>query len=38
MDRTDGFSMVLPDNEMFNGFDLSLDQSADIKKVETGEK
>ncbi len=38
MDRTDGFSMVLPDNEMFNGFDLTVDQSADIKKVETGEK
>ena len=38
MDRTDGFAMVLPDNEMFNGFDLTVDQSADIKKVETGEK
>ena len=37
-DRTDSFSMVLPDNEMFNGFDLTVDQSNDIKKVETGEK
>ena len=37
MDRTDSFSMTLPDNEMFNNFDLSVDQSADIKKVETGE-
>lgn len=37
IDRTDGFSMVLPDNEMFNGFDLTVDQSEDIKKVETGE-
>ena len=38
MDRTDGFSMKLPDNEMFNSFDLSVDQSSDIKKVETGEE
>ena len=38
MDRTDGFSMILPDNDMFNSFDLTVDQSDDIKKVETGEE
>ena len=37
IDRTDGFSMVVPDNAMFNNFDLTVDQSDDIKKVETGE-
>ena len=37
MDRTDYFSMTLPDNEMFNEFDLTVDQSEDIKKVETGD-
>ena len=37
IDRTDGFAMVLPDNDMFNNFDLTIDQSDDIKKVETGE-
>ncbi len=37
IDRTDSFAMVLPDNEMFNTFDLTIDQSEDIKKVETGE-
>ena len=37
IDRTDNFSIVLPDNEMFNNFDLTIDQSEDIKKVETGE-
>lgn len=26
-----------PDNDMFNSFDLTVDQSDDIKKVETGE-
>ena len=36
-DYTDGYSMVLPTNEMFNGFDLTVDQSEDIKKVETGD-
>lgn len=36
-DYTDGFSMVLPDNDMFNGFDLTVDQSDDIKRVETGD-
>ncbi len=38
IDRTDRFSMALPDNEMFNSFDLTIDQSDDIKKVETGEE
>ena len=38
LDRTDSFSMSLPDNEMFNSFDLTIDQSDDIKKVETGEE
>ena len=38
MDRTDGFSMTVPDNGMFNHFDLSVDQSDDIRKVETGEE
>ena len=37
IDRSDYFAMVLPDNEMFNNFDLTIDQSEDIKKVETGE-
>lgn len=37
-DITDTFAMVLPDNEMFKGFDFKVDQSSDIKKVETGEK
>ena len=36
-DYTDGFYMILPENEMFNGFDLTVDQSDDIKRVETGE-
>ena len=27
--------MKLPDNEMFDGFDLTIDQSEDIKEVET---
>ena len=36
-DYTDGFSMVLPENEMFNDFDLTVDQSDDIKRVETGD-
>ena len=37
-DRTENFAMILPNNEMFNGFDLTVDQSSDIKKVETGEE
>lgn len=35
LDYTDGFEMLLPENELFNGFDLTIDQSEDIKKVET---
>ena len=35
LDITDSFEMKLPDNEMFAGFDLTIDQSEDIKKVET---
>ncbi len=37
VDKTNGFSMILPDNEMFTDFDLTIDQSEDIKKVETGD-
>ena len=37
LDCTDGFAMTVPDNEMFQQFDLTVDQSDDIKKVETGE-
>ena len=37
LDYTDGFKMVLPSDPMFKGFDLTIDQSADIKKVETKE-
>ncbi len=36
-DHTPGFSMLLPDNASFAAFDLTADQSEDIKKVETGE-
>ena len=36
-DYTDGFSMVLPEDEMFKNFDLTVDQSEDIKRVETGD-
>ena len=34
MDVTEGFEMALPDNEMFADFDLTIDQSEDIEKVE----
>lgn len=34
-DDTNAFQMLLPQNEMFTGFDLTIDQSEDIKKVET---
>jgi len=37
LDYTEGFAMKLPDNAVFNGFDLTVDQSEDIKEVETGE-
>ena len=35
LDLTDSFEMRLPNNDMFSGFDLTIDQSEDIKKVET---
>lgn len=34
-DDIDAFQLRLPRNEMFAGFDLTVDQSEDIKKVET---
>lgn len=34
-DYTDEFEMHLPDGEMFSSLDLTVDQSEDIKKVET---
>lgn len=34
-DDTDIFQMILPANDMFASFDLTIDQSEDIKKVET---
>ena len=34
MDITEGFEMALPDTEMFADFDLTIDQSEDIEKVE----
>ncbi len=34
-DETDAFQMVLPGNERFAGFDLTVDQTEDIEKVET---
>ena len=33
-DDTDAFEMKIPQNEMFAGFDLTVDQSEDIEKVE----
>ena len=36
-DNTDGFNMQLPETQMFPELDLTQDQSADIKKVETNE-
>ena len=36
-DDTDGFEVKLPQNEMFAGFDLTIDQTEDIKKVETNQ-
>ena len=35
---TNGFYVTIPNNEMFNKFDPIIDQSKDIKKVETGEE
>ncbi|MBQ7535216.1 MAG: acetolactate decarboxylase [Stomatobaculum sp.] len=34
-DYTDGFAMLLPETKMFSSLDLTVDQSKDIKKVET---
>lgn len=36
-DDIDGFEVRLPQNKMFAGFDLTVDQSEDIKKVETNQ-
>lgn len=36
-DDTDGFQMQLPQNEMFSGFDLTVDQSEDLEKIEKGQ-
>ena len=36
-DDIDGFEVKLPQNKMFAGFDLTVDQSEDIKKVETNQ-
>ncbi len=36
-DYTNGFQMILPDTEMFKNFDLTIDQSEDIRKVETNQ-
>ena len=35
LDLTDNVEMKLPDNDTFSDFDLTIDQSEDIKKVET---
>jgi len=35
-DQTPALEMVLPDDEMFSNFDLTIDQSQDIAKVEKG--
>ena len=37
-DDTDGFQMKIPQNEMFDEFDLTVDQSEDIEKVEKADK
>lgn len=36
-DDMDGFELRLPQNNLFSGFDLTIDQSEDIEKVEKGE-
>ena len=33
-DDIDGFELRLPQNTMFSGFDLTVDQSEDIEKIE----
>lgn len=35
-DNTDEFQMILPQNEAFKKFDLTVDQSSDIEEVEKG--
>ena len=35
IDCTQGFNMLLPETKMFPDLDLTIDQSKDIKKVET---
>lgn len=35
-DNADAFQMILPENEMFKNFDLTVDQSKDIEEVEKG--
>ncbi len=37
-DYTDNFTMLLPETGMFSGFDLTVDQSEDIRRVETDVK
>ena len=34
-DDINAFQINLPQNNLFSGFDLTIDQSGDIKKVET---
>ena len=36
-DDVDGFELKLPRNKLFDSFDLTVDQSEDIKKVETNQ-
>ena len=35
---TDAFQMKIPQNEMFDEFDLTVDQSEDIEKVEKSQQ
>ena len=37
-DDTDAFQMQIPQNEMFDEFDLTVDQSEDIEKVEKSQQ
>lgn len=36
-DDTDGFQMQLPQSDMFSGFDLTVDQSEELEKIEKGQ-
>lgn len=36
-DDIDAFQLRLPQNKMFAGFDLTVDQSRDIEKIETNQ-